>query len=112
MGMFAIAKLADALAEIIGCELEMQASAEGTGYVEAAEGWGVEGVETQKMGEWRKAGLEALEQIKEEYITTFTEEYTRLMRLVRPLRALKQAPYLTFSSLVAPRLADDTRRRF
>lgn len=85
MGLFAVAKLADALAEVIGCELELEleaGAAAGSGYVEAAQGWAENGVEAGKMQEWRKAGLAQLEQIKKDFIETFTDEYTRLMRLV------------------------------
>lgn len=81
MGMFAVSKLADALAELIGCELDV-AKQQSSGFVEVDEGWGEGGVEAGWMDGWRKAGLEKLEEVKGEFISTFTDEYTRLMRLV------------------------------
>lgn len=83
MGMFAVTKLADALAELIGCELDIAKNDEGSGFVEVDEGWGEGGIEAGWMDGWRKAGVEKLEDVKTEFIETFTNEYTRLMRLVR-----------------------------
>lgn len=85
MMMFAVGKLADSLAELIGCELDLAKQQDGQGYVEVDEGWGETGVENGKMAGWRKAGLEKLEGVKDDFVTSFTDEYTRLMRLVRIL---------------------------
>lgn len=110
MGMFAVAKLADALAEIIGCELELEANSQGAEYVEVAEGWGTKGVEAGKMGDWRKVGLKPLEQIKEDYVKTFTDEYTRLMRLVSELPVF--AGCISSSNTVRPSvLASSLQKR-
>lgn len=85
MGVFAIDKLGRALSELIGCEASLaQADPSRTGYIEAAKSWGEEGEKEGKMAEWKKDGLEKVEDVKKEFITVFTAEYTRLMRLVRP----------------------------
>ncbi|KAM0786493.1 hypothetical protein ACM66B_001951 [Microbotryomycetes sp. NB124-2] len=82
MGVFAITKLGDALAELIGCELDIEKSGQSSDeYVQVGEGWGKDGVERGVMQEWRKAGLDALEAVKSQFVDTFTQEYTRLTRL-------------------------------
>lgn len=85
MMMFAITKQAEALAELIGAELDLAQKHDGTGYVEVAQGWGEAGVEAEQMAGWRKTGLESLQGVKDEFVTVFTDEYTRLMRLVSVL---------------------------
>jgi uncharacterized protein YdiU (UPF0061 family) len=84
MGVFAIDKLGRALSEMIGYEASLaQADPSRTGYVVAGKAWGEEGEKDGKMAEWKKDGLEKVEDVKKEFVAVFTAEYTRLMRLVR-----------------------------
>lgn len=86
MGVFAVQKLGDALAELIGCEEDIAKAEEGSsriGYVQADEAWGEGGEATGCMEGWRAKGLEKVEEVKSEFVEVFTAEYTRLMRLVR-----------------------------
>lgn len=78
--MFAITKLGESLAALIGCELEL---AEGAlqGYVAAPEGWR-EGADEDKIKAWTAAGMDKLADVKADFVTTFLAEYTRLTRRV------------------------------
>ncbi|GAA6011775.1 hypothetical protein JCM10207_004240 [Rhodosporidiobolus poonsookiae] len=81
MMLFAIHKLGDALAELIGCELELAEKADGSGFVEVEEGWAEGAEEAGWTKTWREEGMKEVEKVKEEFITVFKGEYERLMRL-------------------------------
>ncbi|KAL8293526.1 hypothetical protein RQP46_000227 [Phenoliferia psychrophenolica] len=83
MGIFAVQKLGNAMAELIGCEedLENSESSPATGFLEVDEGWGEGGQLAGWMDGWKKVGLERVEEVKAEFQVIFKDEYTRLMRL-------------------------------
>lgn len=112
MGNFAVQKLGTALAPVIGCEEELaQVLGDQSGFVEASKGWAerdettdkwrtvgeegssearkemvtsVEAVERKEDVErWRQVGLAKVAELKVEFSEVFTNEYARLMRLVR-----------------------------
>lgn len=84
MGVFAVQKLGTALAELIGCEedLENSDSSPASGYLEVEADWGEGGKMAGWMDGWRKVGMERVEEVKAEFQVVFRAEYTRLMRLV------------------------------
>ncbi|GAA5911580.1 hypothetical protein JCM5296_005254 [Sporobolomyces johnsonii] len=100
MGVFAIQKLGDALAELIGCEVEMAESDEGTGFVEADEGWGEGAEQAGWLPGWRKKGLEEVDKIKDGFVEVFKEEYLRLMRLRLGMTTAEDGDFQICSSLL------------
>ncbi|GAA5948809.1 hypothetical protein JCM3765_003908 [Sporobolomyces pararoseus] len=101
MGVFAIDKLGDALAPLIGKEVELVKTAEGTGFVEAQQGWtGDEDSEEVNLEEWSKIGKEQISQVKEEFIDHFKKEYSRLMRLKLGLTTDDGGDFQLFSTLL------------
>ncbi|KAK4049153.1 hypothetical protein OIV83_004327 [Microbotryomycetes sp. JL201] len=100
MGVFAITKLGDALAELIGCELDLEETGAKEGFVHADEGWGRDGIERNVMQDWRKAGLEQVEAVKSGFVETFTQEYTRLMRLRLGLQSAQDGDFELVSGLL------------
>lgn len=83
MGVFAVDKLGQSLAPLIGAEesiAKAENSASRTGYVEVAQGWGED---HSKLAGFKEAGLLRVEEVKGDFVSIFMAEYTRLMRLVR-----------------------------
>lgn len=72
MGVFAVEKLGEALAELIGAESQTS--------TELPEDWASD---SEKLDEWRKDGLAIVEEFKTEFTRIFTEEFRRLLRKVR-----------------------------
>ena len=86
MGLFAIAKLFEALDALIGFELEMAESAATAGaagsYSEAPSGW-ADDCDEPTMDKWReRAGVE-FDKLKGEFMEVFKAQYTDNMRQVR-----------------------------
>ncbi|GAA5889466.1 hypothetical protein JCM6882_007038 [Rhodosporidiobolus microsporus] len=81
MMLFAVHKLGDAIAELIGHEVELAEKAEGSGFVEAADGWAEGAEEVGELKEWREKGLKEVEKVKGDFVKIFKAEYERLMRL-------------------------------
>jgi len=101
MGVYAIDKLGDALAPLIGKEVELAKTAEGTGYVEAGQGWtGPDDEEEVNLEEWTKAGKSQMARIKEEFVDHFKVEYSRLMRLKLGLTKDESGDFELFSKLL------------
>ncbi|GAA5895744.1 Fmp40p [Sporobolomyces salmoneus] len=101
MGVFAIDKLGAALAPLIGKEVELAKTADGTGYVEASQGWtGDEDSEEVNIEEYSKVGKQQVEQIKEEFVGHFKKEYSRLMRLKLGFTAEEDGDFQLFSNLL------------
>jgi len=101
MGVYAIDKLGDALAPLIGKEVELAKTAEGSGYVEAQQGWtGDEDSEEVNLEQWSKVGKEQVAQIKEEFIEHFKKEYSRLMRLKLGMERQEDGDFQLFSTLL------------
>ncbi|GAA5920266.1 hypothetical protein JCM1841_003007 [Sporobolomyces salmonicolor] len=100
MGVFAIQKLGDALAELIGCEVEMAETAEDAGFVEADEGWGEGAEQAGWLPGWRKKGLEEVDKIKEGFVEVFKAEYLRLMRLRLGMTTAEDGDFQLCSSLL------------
>ncbi|GAA5952039.1 hypothetical protein JCM21900_006230 [Sporobolomyces salmonicolor] len=100
MGVFAIQKLGDALAELIGCEVEMAETAEDAGFVEADEGWGEGAEQAGWLPGWRKRGLEEVDKIKEGFVEVFKAEYLRLMRLRLGMTTAEDGDFQLCSSLL------------
>ncbi|GAA6028772.1 hypothetical protein JCM8097_007387 [Rhodosporidiobolus ruineniae] len=96
MMLFAIAKLGDAIAELVGHEVEKAASAAGDGFVEAADGWA--DVDKAQMEEWRDKGLEELEKVKADFVKEFKQEYERLMRLRFGFTTADEGDFQLFSN--------------
>jgi uncharacterized protein YdiU (UPF0061 family) len=74
MGVFAVTKLGDALAEVLGAEAESGAPLRA--------GWSV-GKDQAQMRKWREKGLELVGGVKQDFTQAFADEYRRLMRKVR-----------------------------
>jgi len=101
MGVYAIDKLGDALAPLIGKEVELAKTAEGTSYVEASQGWiGPEDEEEVNLEEWTKVGKSEMARIKEEFVDHFKGEYSRLMRLKLGLTKEESGDFELFSKLL------------
>lgn len=101
MGVYAIDKLGDALAPLIGKEVELAKTTEGTGYVEASQGWsGPDDEEEVNLEEWTKVGKSQMAQIKEEFVDHFKVEYSRLMRLKLGLTKEESGDFELFSKLL------------
>lgn len=101
MGVYAIDKLGDALAPLIGKEIEMSNTAEGTGFVEAQQGWtGDADSEEVNLEEWTKEGKQHVARIKEEFVEHFKAEYSRLMRLKLGLTWADDGDFQLFSTLL------------
>lgn len=84
MVLFAIQKLGEAMSELIGAEVELAGKdAEGTSFVEVAQGWAGDEEGSEEMKRWREAGLKEVDKVKNDFIQVFRDEYERLMRLVR-----------------------------
>ena len=89
MVLFAISKLAAALAEVIGCEEhianEQAIDAAKDNLVEVPAGWAfgqkTHAVNSAKLAEYRKAAEPVIQSIKQDFTKHFMDEYTRLMRL-------------------------------
>lgn len=81
--LFAIHKLGDALSELIGHELELAEQVEGSGFVEAEEGWSEGAEEAGWSKTWREKGMEAVNEVKATFTQQFRNEYVRLMGEVR-----------------------------
>ncbi|BGP17618.1 hypothetical protein JCM10213_001269 [Rhodosporidiobolus nylandii] len=81
MMLFAVHKLGDAIAELIGHEVEEAETADGTGFVEAQEGWAEGAEEAGWTKTWREKGMAEVEKVKGDFVAVFKEEYIRLMRL-------------------------------
>lgn len=83
MMLFAVHKLGEALAELIGCEVEMaEKGKDGSGFVEAQKGWAEGG--KAEMERWKERGTEEVNKVKADFVEIFRAEYQRQMRLVRP----------------------------
>ena len=80
IGVDAIRKLGNSLAELIGCELEMAAKSGKTEVAEAPKGWAVE---TGKHGLWRDEAEKVISDVATEFTEIFVQEYRRLMGRVR-----------------------------
>ncbi|KAK4046474.1 hypothetical protein OIO90_006558 [Microbotryomycetes sp. JL221] len=104
MGVFAIEKLGDALAELIGCELEIEqqqgTNAGLTAFVEVGEDWAKAASDSNAMNGWRQAGLKQLEGVKDDFVSVFTNEYTRLMRLRLGLASAQEGDFDLVSGLL------------
>lgn len=74
IGIDAINKFGNALAEMIGCELEMAADSDGV--AEIAKGWASD---VDKHAAWRDTGMKVVEDIKTEFTGVFVSEYRKLM---------------------------------
>lgn len=83
MGVYAIDKLGDALAPLIGKEVELANNTSGEqGFVEAGPGWtGDADSEEVNLEEWTRVGKARVDQVKAEFVDHFKLEYSRLMRL-------------------------------
>lgn len=102
MGVYAVQKLGIALAELIGCEEDLAnlASTAATGYVEVDVDWAEGGDIAGWMDGWRKVGMERVEEVKLEFQKIFTDEYTSLMRLVRPSSSRLSARLVVLTSVL------------
>ncbi|GEM08827.1 UPF0061 family protein [Rhodotorula toruloides] len=80
MMLFAVHKLGEALAELIGCEVELaEKDKDGSGFVEAQKGWAEVGKSV--MERWKERGTEEVNQVKADFVEIFRAEYQRQMRL-------------------------------
>lgn len=87
MMLFAVDKLGQAVAELIGHEVELaeqQGEGEGAEWVSAPDGWAGEGEGTEEMKRWKERGMAEVAKVKERFVGIFRAEYERLMRRVRP----------------------------
>ncbi|GJN90035.1 hypothetical protein Rhopal_003032-T1 [Rhodotorula paludigena] len=102
MMVFAINKLGEALAELIGCELELAERDGGAdeGLVEAPEGWAGEGEGSAEMKRWKEEGMEAVGEVKKEFVETFKREYERLMRLRFGFTTAEEGDFQLFSQFL------------
>ena len=76
IGIDAIAKMGNALAEIIGCELELAEKSGEDKVAEAATGW----AEDQNKHElWRDKAENVIKNITAEFAEVFAQEYRKLM---------------------------------
>lgn len=94
MGVFAVDKLGQSLAPLIGAEESVakgESSAPRSGYVEVQQGWGED---HSKLAAFKEAGLLRVEEVKADFVVIFMAEYTRLMRSVRPSSASVRARLL------------------
>lgn len=105
MMLFAVHKLGEALAELIGCEVELaQKDKDGSGFIEAPKGW-ADGEKSQ-MERWKVRGTEEVNKVKADFVEIFRTEYQRQMRLVRALPQLDaRTPWLSHALVVASALA-------
>ncbi|GAA5825179.1 hypothetical protein JCM11251_006131 [Rhodosporidiobolus azoricus] len=98
MMLFAVHKLGDALAELIGHETELTKQVEGDGFVKAVDGW-AEGVEdTEQWKEWREVGSKEIEKVKGDFVKIFKQEYERLMRLRMGLTTVDESDFQLFTN--------------
>lgn len=80
IGVDAVQKFGNALAEIIGCELEMARNGDaGEGPAGAPKGWAED---TSKLEAWHDEGLKVVEEIASEFMAVHIQEYKRLMSQV------------------------------
>ncbi|GAA5912555.1 hypothetical protein JCM8208_001990 [Rhodotorula glutinis] len=86
MMLFAVDKLGQATAELIGHEVELaeqqgeaEGAGEGAGWVSAPDGWAGEGEGSEEMKRWRERGMAEVAKIKERFVGIFRTEYERLM---------------------------------
>ncbi|GAA5999623.1 Fmp40p [Rhodotorula paludigena] len=102
MMVFAINKLGEALAELIGCELELAERDGGAdkGLVEAPEGWAGEGEGSAEMKRWKEEGMEAVGEVKKDFVETFKREYERLMRLRFGFATAEEGDFQLFSQFL------------
>lgn len=83
IGHEAIHRLGTALAEIIGCELELAANADT--IVEAPRGWAND---ESKLEAWKEAGEKVVQEIASEFMGTYVQTYRNLMAKVSQQREL------------------------
>ncbi|GAA5982509.1 hypothetical protein JCM11641_006139 [Rhodosporidiobolus odoratus] len=100
MMLFAIHKLGDAIAELVGHELELVEQVEGEGVVEASEGWAEGAEEAGWSKTWREKGMAELEKVKADFVATFKEEYVRLMRLRFGFTTAAEGDFQLFSNFL------------
>lgn len=101
MGIYAIDKLGEALAPLIGKEVDMAKTSAGTGYIEAGQGWtGDDDSEEVNLEEWTKIGKAQVASVKEEFVEHFKLEYSRLMRLKLGLTKEEDGDFQLFSTLL------------
>ncbi|GAA6059981.1 hypothetical protein JCM10212_001330 [Sporobolomyces blumeae] len=101
MGVFAIDKLGTALAPLIGHEVELASKTDGTGYVEAREGWaGPEDDQEVNIEEWTKLAQPLIDPVKESFVGHFKDEYSRLMRLRLGFERGEDGDFQLFSTLL------------
>ncbi|GAA5926797.1 Fmp40p [Sporobolomyces koalae] len=102
MGVYAIDKLGDALAPLIGKEVELAQEAKGnSGFVEAEHGWtGDEDSEDVNLEQWTKVGKQHVATVKDEFVEHFKTEYSRLMRLKLGLTTEQASDFRLFSTLL------------
>lgn len=81
IGIDAVYKFGSALAELIGCELEL-AEKGSTGVAEASQGWATD---PQKLESWQATGRKVVEEIASEFMAVHIAEYKRLMAKVRSI---------------------------
>ncbi|BGP41236.1 hypothetical protein JCM10450v2_005276 [Rhodotorula kratochvilovae] len=80
MMLFAVHKLGEATAELIGHEVELAEQHEGDGWVTAQDGWAEE-ADAAVMKRWKERGMDEVKKVKEAFVGVFRAEYDRLMRL-------------------------------
>lgn len=80
IGHEAVHRLGTALAEIIGCELELAEKADS--IVEAPRGWAND---ESKLEAWKDAGEKVVQEIASEFMGTYVQTYRSLMAKVRSL---------------------------
>ncbi|GAA6055855.1 hypothetical protein JCM3770_001522 [Rhodotorula araucariae] len=81
MMLFAVHKLGEATAELIGHEAELAERTEGDGWVTAEDGWAGEDAESGDMKRWKERGMDEVKKVKESFVGIFRAEYERLMRI-------------------------------
>lgn len=78
IGVEAVHRLGTALAEMIGCELEL--AKDGDTIAEAPKGWAND---ESKLEAWRDAGEHVVQEIATEFMGTYIQDYRQLMAKVR-----------------------------
>ncbi|GAA5864887.1 hypothetical protein JCM8547_009261 [Rhodosporidiobolus lusitaniae] len=100
MMLFAVHKLGAALAELIGYEVELAEKTDGTGFVEAEDGWAEGAEEAGWLKSWADRGMEEVNTIKADFTQIFRAEYERLMRLRLGLATADEGDFQLVSNLL------------
>ncbi|KAI5480921.1 UPF0061 family protein [Pseudohyphozyma bogoriensis] len=100
MALFAITKLGNSLAELIGCEEELSEGANVGGYAAGDDDWAEGAGDAGWMMGWKETGEQKLAGVKKEFEKTFLDEYKRLMWLRLGLLSSEDADFDLVSSFL------------